>query len=424
MKLNVKRTIIVGLAFMTISGFWQLYDFMIPLILKDVFQVSDTVSGFVMAIDNILALILMPLFGSLSDKVSTKYGKRMPFIAIGTIVTSFSMLLIPGAAQVKSMVLFVLGLGIVLLALAMYRSPAVALMPDITIKPLRSKANAIINLMGAVGGVIVLLIISFLGPEKYGYFASFFAVALFMLIPVLYMIYKIPENQWADEADILSNQLKITEDEEELISEDNEMLPEVKRSLTFFLLAIAFWFMGYNAVISAFSRYASHQINLTTAQAAMTLQIANVGAIASFIPIGALSSRIGRKKMIQIGVIVLTFAFFTAGFYDSFSPFMFGNFLLAGFGWAAINVNSLPMVLEMAKGSDTGRFTGLYYTFSMSAQVITPILSGFLFDIIGYKVLFPYASFFVALSFVMVLFVHHGDSKLTDYEDMNIEDVF
>lgn len=425
MKLNVKRTVLVGLAFMTISGFWQLYDFMIPLILKDVFKVSDTISGVVMALDNILALFLMPLFGSVSDKVSTKFGKRMPFIVIGTIITTFSMLLIPTAAVQKSLIMFIIGLAIVLIALAIYRSPAVALMPDVTLKPLRSKGNAIINLLGAVGGVIVLLIVANLGPsETRGYFPSFVATALFMMIPVLIMVFTIKENTWSKEMEELSNKYGITEEEEEITTETQAMKPEVKKSLIFLLLAIAFWFMGYNAVISAFSRYASHQIGLTTSQAANILTVANVGAILSFIPIGQISSKIGRKRMIQIGVIVLTLAFFTATFYQTFSPMMFVNFIAAGFGWAAINVNSLPMVLEMAKGSETGRYTGLYYTFSMTAQVVTPILSGLLFDLIGYQVLFPYASFFVVLSFVMVYFVRHGDSKLQDYEEMNIEDVF
>lgn len=425
MKLNVKRTIIVGLAFMTISGFWQLYDFMIPLILKDVFKVSDTVSGVVMALDNVLALILMPLFGSFSDTVSTKHGKRMPFIVIGTIVTSLTMLLIPTAAVIKSLTMFVIGLAIVLLALAMYRSPAVALMPDVTVKPLRSKGNAIINLMGAVGGVIVLLIVSNLGPsDTRGYFPSFIVTALFMFIPVLIMILKVKENLWVSEAEKISEQYGIVEEEEENVTETEAMKPEVKKSLTFFLLAISFWFMGYNAVISAFSRYATLQIGLTTSQSANILLVANVGAILSFIPIGQISSKIGRKKMIQIGVVILAFAFGTATFYGSFAPLMFGNFLLAGVGWAAINVNSLPVVLEMAKGTETGRYTGLYYTFSMAAQVITPILSGLLFDLFGYQVLFPYATVFVILSFVMVLFVHHGDSKLIDYEEMNLDDVF
>lgn len=419
MKLNVKRTVLVGLAFMTISGFWQLYDFMVPLILKDVFNISDSISGVVMSLDNILALILMPTFGSISDKVETKYGKRMPFIVVGTMLTSVSLLLLPTAAAKKSLILFIVGLAVVLLSVAMYRSPAVALMPDITIKPLRSKGNAIINLLGAVGGVIVLLFITLLGPNEIrSYMPAFVATALFMVIPVVIMIMFVKENTWSKEMIDQSMELEL----EDFEHEDTTLEPDVKKSLLFLLFAIAFWFMGYNAVISAFSRYASYQIHLTSAEASMILQLANIGAIVSFIPIGMLSAKIGRKRTIQIGIIVLGFAFGTAFFYSEFSYLMYINFVLAGFGWAAINVNSLPIVLEMAKGSTVGKFTGYYYAFSMSAQIVTPILSGVLFDTIGYKILFPYAAFFVALSFVMILFVKHGDSKLDDYKNVLDED--
>ncbi len=419
MKLNVKRTVLVGLAFMTISGFWQLYDFMVPLILKDVFNISDSISGVVMSLDNILALILMPTFGSISDKVETKYGKRMPFIVVGTMLTSVSLLLLPTAAAKKSLILFIVGLAVVLLSVAMYRSPAVALMPDITIKPLRSKGNAIINLLGAVGGVIVLLFITLLGPNEIrSYMPAFVATALFMVVPIVIMMIFVKENAWSKEMIDQSMELEL----EDFKHEDTTLEPEVKKSLLFLLFAIAFWFMGYNAVISAFSRYASYQIHLTSAEASMILQLANIGAIVSFIPIGMLSAKIGRKRTIQIGIIVLGFAFGTAFFYNSFSYLMYINFVLAGFGWAAINVNSLPIVLEMAKGSTVGKFTGYYYAFSMSAQIVTPILSGVLFDTIGYKILFPYAAFFVALSFVMILFVKHGDSKLDDYKNVLDED--
>ena len=174
--------------------------------------------------------------------------------------------------------------------------------------------------------------------------------------------------------------------------------------------------MGYNAVISAFSRYATLQIGLTGADASRILLFANVGAIVSFIPIGQLASKIGRKKTIIGGVILLAVVFLTAGFYQSFSPLMYVNFVLAGTAWAAINVNSLPMVLEMAKAGDVGRYTGLYYTFSMSAQIVTPILSGFLFDLIGYEVLFPYATLFVALALVTMSQVKHGDITVTEYQ--------
>lgn len=412
MKLNNKRTLLVGLAFMSISGFWQLYDFVIPLILKNEFMISDTWAGVVMSLDNILALFLLPFFGSLSDRTDTKYGKRMPFIVVGSILTIISMIIIPYASEARNFIAFVIGLALVLLAVASYRTPAVALMPDITIKPLRSNGNALINLMGAVGGVIVLVLIGLLSPDKLGsYHNLFLAVAAFILLSTLTMIFFVKEIKWSKEMDLKSEELGIDQDDEELV-DGKVMSKEVRRSMTFLLLSISLWFMGYNAVVSAFSRYATIQIGFTGSQASSVLLIANVGAIVSFIPIGKMSNKFGRKKMIFLGVALLTFAFGSATIYTKFTPLMFGNFLLAGFAWAAINVNSLPMVLEMASGADIGKYTGLYYTFSMSAQIITPILSGLLFDFIGYKILFPYSAFFSALAFVTMIFVKHGDSKI------------
>lgn len=414
MKLNTKRTILVGLAFMTISSFWQLYDFAIPLMLKNDLNISDTVSGVVMSLDNVLALFMLPFFGALSDRTITKYGKRMPFIIVGTIATIAGLLLVPFAASQRNLGLFILALGIVLLFVASYRSPAVALMPDVTIKPLRSKGNAIINLMGALGGVVALLGMSFFKPEKVGYYPVFIFVGVFMALGLVIMLATIKENKWAKEMQERSIELGIEEEDEVL--EVHELEPEVKRSLSFILMSIALWFMGYNAVISAFSRYATHQIGLGESQASQILLVANIGAILSFIPVGMISSKIGRKKTILFGVTLLALVFLTATLYTAPTPLMYLNFLLAGLAWASINVNSLPMVLEMAKSGDVGKYTGLYYTFSMSAQIITPILSGLLFDLFGYIVLFPYAAFFVALAFFTMSQVRHGDTTTTAFE--------
>ena len=417
MKLNLKRTLLVGIAFMTISAFWQLYDYEIQLILKNEFNFSDTLTGFVMSIDNILAVILLPIFGSISDKTMTKLGKRMPFIVVGTVLTFLGMFILPYSAESKNLVLFLLALGAMLLAVSIYRSPAVALMPDVTIKPLRSQGNAIINLMGAIGGVVTLVLISFLAPDKVqSYFPLFIAVAGFMLVGIVVMMVFVKEVQWAKDMQDESERLGIV-DEEEQHFQDGKMDQDVRRSLTFLLLSIALWFMGYNAVISAFSRYATIHIGLTQQQGSQILILANVGAILAFIPIGRLASSIGRKRMINYGILILAFAFGTAFFYKGFHVLMFANFLLAGIGWAAINVNSLPMVLEMAKGSDVGKYTGLYYTFSMSAQIITPILSGLLFDLIDYSVLFPYATIFVLLALITMNQVKHGDTTVNKYSE-------
>lgn len=411
MKLNIKRTILVGLAFFTISGFWQLYDFVIPLMLKNDFMIDDTISGFIMSADNVLALFLLPLFGTLSDKFKSKYGKRMPFIITGTFAAVFFMLFLPLAANMKNILFFMIMLAGTLLALAVYRSPAVALMPDVTMKPLRSKGNAAINFMGALGGVLVLGIMIVLSYSKMqSYYPMFIAVGVLMLGGVVVMILTVRENAWAKAMQNDSAKAGIDDSaNDEVVGDKVKLKPEAKRSLIFILLSIALWFMGYNAVTTAFSRYATIQIGLLDSQASAILMVANIGAIASYIPIGILSSKLGRKKSIMMGIVLLTAAFGSAFFYKGYSPLMFVNFLLAGFAWAAINVNSLPMVLELATGNEVGRYTGYYYTFSMSAQIITPILSGFLFDQFSYSILFPYAALFVFASLLTILQVKHGD---------------
>ena len=283
MKLNNKRTILVGLAFLSICAFWQMYDSIVPLILTKTFHMNETFSGAIMAADNILALFLLPFFGSVSDKSHSKLGKRMPFILFGTGCAIILMNILPlldnsYAAQPSGFktASFVIVLGLLLVAMGTYRAPAVALMPDVTPKPLRSRANAIINLMGAVGGIL---------------------------------------------------------------------------------------YLGVAAV-----RYPNSK----------TAGLDHVNYQPLFIVVSAI---------------------------------MFVVFALVGLAWAAINVNSLPMVVEMCKGSDIGKFTGYYYTASMAAQVVTPIAAGTLMRKIDYRVLFPYAALFVALSFVTMLFVHHGDAK-------------
>lgn len=410
MKLNIKKVTIIGVAFMTISAFWQLYDFAVPLLLSRDFGIPNTLLGVVMSLDNILAIFLLPVFGSLSDKTVTKLGKRMPYILVGTIVAALGMLLLPYAAEKQKLGLFILALAIVLIFMAFYRSPAVALMPDVTIKPLRSQGNAVINLMGALGGVFTLAGLTLLAPAKYGYLPIFLLIAGFMLLGLVLMLLIVKENKWAQEMVADTKAYHVAEVKED--PQTHALAAEVKRSLTFMLFSIALWFMGYNAVISAFSRYATIQIGLTDSQASAILLLANVGAIISFIPIGQFSAKFGRKRTIQFGVSLLAVVFATATFYTGFTPLIYVNFVLAGLAWAAINVNSLPMVLEMSDAGDVGKYTGLYYTFSMAAQIITPILSGVLFDFVGYKTLFPYAAFFVCLAFLTMTQVKHGDTTI------------
>ena len=446
MKLNNKRTILVGLAFLSICAFWQMYDNVIPLILTKTFHMNETYSGAIMAADNILALFLLPFFGSLSDRTSTKLGKRMPFILFGTGCAVILMNLLPlldnsYAAEPSPLKLasFVIVLALLLIAMGSYRSPSVALMPDVTPKPLRSRANAIINLMGAVGGVLYLAFAAVLYPnskvkalEEAGkhvdYQPLFLIVSAVMFLAVGILFLTIRERKLTEENQALEAQ----HPEWNLAVDDgsgNEALPKpVKRSLAFLLASIALWFIGYNGVTTWFSTYVDVVMGQGLGGASQCLLIATVGAVVSYIPIGALAAKIGRKRTIQIGIVLLA-ACFAMGYvlttmYTTITPVMFVVFALVGFAWAAINVNSLPMVVEMCKGSDIGKFTGYYYTASMAAQVVTPVLAGTLMRQIDYRVLFPYAALFVALSFVTMLFVRHGDVKaaakkgLEAFEDM------
>ena len=443
MKLNNKRTILVGLAFLSICAFWQMYDNVIPLILRETFGMDESLTGAVMAIDNILALFLLPFFGGLSDRAHSKLGRRTPFILCGTAAAVILMNILPmldnsyaAEAAPFKFVSFVVVLALLLIAMGTYRSPAVALMPDVTPKPLRSKANAIINLMGALGGIIYLGVAAALYPTAkvkelahINYQPLFLVVSGIMVIAIVVLLLTIREPKLAAE-----NQALEKEHPEWNLAEDDgsghEVLPApVKRSLGFLLASIALWFIGYNGVTTWFTTYVSRVMGEGLGGASTCLLVATAGAIVSYIPIGVIASKVGRKKTIMAGVILLAVCFLL-GFvlttaFSSLNAVMFVVFALVGLAWAAINVNSLPMVVEMCRGSDVGKFTGYYYTASMLAQVITPVLAGTLMKHISYKVLFPYAAFFVAMSFVTMCFVKHGDSKavakkgLEAFEDMD-----
>ncbi len=523
MKLNYRRTICVGFAFFLICTFWQAYDNTIPMILTNKFGMSQTLSGLIMALDNILALFLLPLFGMLSDRTKSRLGRRTPFILFGTILaviafislsavdamqikklgditkiddpsalqmiyeeTAESELLTPGGesfvlkelydaetfsqitstaeedgktvtnpeytnyvvparqalagkitkAQPGTLIVFIVLLLAALISMGTFRSPAVALMPDVTIKPLRSKANAVINLMGSAGGILALVLgmvfaTSAVSNSMMSYTGYFAVIGGIMLGALALFMLTVREPRFVEEMREESRRYGLTDDK----SEDVGGLPNQtagglgtaeKRSLLFLFASIVFWFAGYNAVTSKYSVYAGQVLHKDYN---LTLIIAQMAAIVSYLPVGIIASKIGRKKTILAGVAMLAAAFGSAAFMRSGSPAMVMNcvFALTGIAWATINVNSFPMVVEMCRESDVGKYTGFYYAASMAAQVATPIVSGFLMDQLGMTVLFPYAVFFVILSFLTMLFVKHGDSKpeakrgLSALEDMDAD---
>ena len=468
MKLNYKRVILVGMAFFLISAFWQAYDAIIPLILTNHFGLPQTVSGAVMSIDNILAVFMLPLFGALSDKVHTKMGKRTPFILIGTLVATaaFVALTLIDNYQLAQVVAagvpaleqgamvdaefaevvrkatveltianplpflgFIATLLVVLVAMATFRSPAVALMPDVTVKPLRSKANAIINLTGTAGGIIVLALGMVFATAKNPYMqytGYVVAVVSVMLVGLIVFMLTVKEPKWAAEMEQESIRLGLEEAPAEDGAPKRKLAKAELISLLLILASVALWYIGYNSITSKYSVYATNILNFDFN---LTMIVAQAAAIVSYIPVGIISFKIGRRKAILSGIVILAAAFLIGHFIEPTTPswIMFPIFSLAGIGWATINVNSFPMVVELARGGDVGKYTGYYYTASMSAQIVAPILSGALYDLIGMrKVFFLFGCVFVVFSFITMFFVKHGDAKVIEkksaLEHMGVDD--
>ena len=502
MKLNYKRTLFVGFAFFLICAFWQAYDTIVPKILTDRFGMSQFWSGAIMAIDNILALFLLPLFGILSDKTKSKLGRRTPFIIVGTLIAAVALIslsfvdsmqldrlgniadinseeartvlydydyasplttpegeeydlaefkredfvkipatlengkanpdytnyVVPArsayiAEEIVSkdpsaLIIFIAVLFVLLLSMATFRTPAVALMPDVTPRPLRSKANAVINLMGTIGGSLILGLGMILatGSTKNTYmpYTGYFCiVAGIMLVSLVIFLSTVRERKFVAEMEEISRQNNIEEGNDEDDTSGSRKLSASERlSLVLLLASVVLWFFGYNAVTSKYSVYAGRVLQLDYNS---TLLVANIAALIAYLPVGFIATKFGRKKTILAGVIMLSGAFLTASFLDAGTPLpvMMILFAIAGIGWATINVNSFPMVVELARGGNVGKYTGFYYTASMAAQTLTPVVSGYLMDSFGLKILFPYAAIFAAGAFITMLFVRHGDSKPT-----------
>ena len=414
MKLNYKQTILIGFAFMSILCFWQLYDQVTPYLLEYRFKLDTFSANAIMTIDNVLAIFMLPLFGAISDKTRTRMGKRTPYILFGTVAAVILLNAVSYFNETVSFPGFFISLVVLLVVMAIYRSPAVAYMPDVTPKPLRSKGNAIINLVGYIGGIFATVVMMILLKSD-GYDAQgnkiyqsnqpfslvFLIVSVFMLVTVLIIVLFVRENKLEHVID--------SEEKEE--SSDAGLSKGEKKSLIFILLSVFFWFAAYNAVTTAFSRYCVEIWDVDISKSSGYLLVATVVAIASFIPLGILSNKAGRKATVIIGIILMTVSYAAAFFIQKETPVMYVIFAVVGIGWATINVHSFPMVVELCSGKNVGKYTGYYYTFSMAAQIVTPLLSGFIIEKTGYLVLFPYAVVFMVLALITMSFVKHGNSK-------------
>lgn len=538
LKLDYKKTIKVGFAFAIIQCFWVVYDYVIPLLIDNAFGLSNAMRGLIMGLDNLLALFMLPLFGKISDNCKSKYGRRTPFIVLGTLAAIVLMIFIPvtTASQLKEanvirndletrfvedaafrqekltefyddaesgenkyiskivfdelsgkiskeefvnlttddeagyfnrfakdgmnryindqvynqvtkqhsvrLVFFILVLFLVLVAMGTYRSPAVALMPDVTPKPLRSQANAIINLAGGVGGAIATItyMVGFLINEN-GYVGIYIANALSMGILLLCFIKLVNEPKMVDECRRICEEYGITDEDDEAVdlreqeaedgvtadkAADETVLSaekqKLKKSKTIsFLLILAsifMWFMGYNAVSSNLSIYIVNVLGCTPFIGTVVSAASMAVSAVAFIPVGMLAVKIGRKKSIMLGLLFATvsfvcvFLFIKPQWGISVKAIMFALFyLIAGFGLIVVNVNTFPMVVELSSAKDVGKYTGYYYMATMSAQAITPYIGGLFMDHLSNRSLFAYSAVCVIISIVLMALVKHGDSK-------------
>jgi maltose/moltooligosaccharide transporter len=488
MKLNYQRTILIGLAFLSVQMFWGFYEAIISKMLVDSFGLNPFWSNFVMTFDNLLGLFLLPFFGTLSDRSTSKQGKRTPFITIGI---SIAAVFIVGVAVVDFyqqsavvdagilailqtgdqysfavsselkdtivdiatlnqrtfevigdvvyfsskldasfvrytlvfqqvtlisplyLILYIVTLFVALISMSFYRTPAVSLMPDITPKPFRSVANAIINLMGVLGYIVATLIISAATQEFTPYIQAFVMLSLTLVGILILFRFLVKEVAWVKEMHKVSIEKGYETEAEEQDRKDNVVTPlkkEYRLSFWLIMISVFLWFFSFNAVTTKFTDYASNVLELTNYVLPVT--VANVAALIGFLPLAALANKIGRRKTVLLGILMLASGTLVGSFLTKDTAWIVYLIMpIAGLGFAAINVNSYPMIVEMSSGSNIGKYTGYYYTASMAAQIFTPLLSGALMTVFGLGLLFPYATFFALASFITMYFVRHGEAS-------------
>lgn len=439
LRLNYWQIIFIGFGFLASSLAWAVYNAQVPLILDERFSLSRTLIGTIMTIDNFFGVILQPLIGTWSDNTHSRFGRRLPWIALGLPICALLFTLVPLQTVLWQFMLVIVSFNFIM---ALWRSPVVSIMPDVVPSPLRSEANGIINLMGGVGSIIAFYyggVLSDLTEDK---FYAFFMASIIMLLALilLFLFVRDPDsllykethgipirnslaNRWAR----LSQQ-QFTEEYSALVDENFNTESTVKqrtsltafldlpsqqqKSLAALLIAIFAWFMGNNAIETFFTLFATNTYGISGGQATMMLAGFSLAFLLFAVPAGRIGHKFGRKRTILIGLIgfIIIFVLIIAKPSQMLLQFLL---IIAGFFWAFININSLPMVLEFATLSSIGTFTGYYYMFSFSASIVSPIFYGFLQDIFqNDALLFVFALVCFIVAFSSFLFVKHGEEHL------------
>ena len=448
LKLNTKNIIYIGFAFFAILMLWQVYNNYCPLFLdylirKTYGESNSFVIGVIMAADNLIAIFMLPLFGTLSDKTKTKYGKRMPYIVVGMILSALVFPLIAIMFYIESLTGVILMMGLTLIIMNMYRNPAVALMPDVTPKPLRAKANGIINFVGYLGAILagalgMILKIAkdsksanWVPTNKMNGVIAFIIASVCMILALIILVLKIHENKLLDEnkADIAyGEQLSLTMND---IEEDKPISKADRKNFFLLLIGLFLWFMSFNA-IETFNSLFCKNILGDEGIAGTIVIIMTISSIITFLLSVNLPSKIGRKNSVLIGIACLIIGFGSILLYYYFHGVFADDFLethingigfsmipvyifiaICGIGWALINASSYPMMVEMSTSKTIGKFTGYYYTISMLAQTVTPILVGFIMNHspLSLRLLYIYSIILMSLAFIIMLFYKENRKK-------------
>ena len=429
-KLNIKQTVVVGLSFMSITGLWFFFNSVVPPILEGHFGLSGVMTGFIVALNAIFGLMLSPLVGWLSDRTKSRFGRRLPYILGGAVVGGVALALMP--LGFETFWLFVLILVITVFAVMAFRTPAVALMPDVTLKPHRTVGNGIINVMGVLGGLVGMVIFMvFINTESHpdrpyrnlivldsGATTAFVLVGVLIIVANVILFLVIKENRLVKKREQLQKELGLIE--EEAGGAGEKLSKEQMTGIRLLLASVFLWFMAYNAVETWYTTYAFNVLGFSPEAAGMGMIFSLAFGFIAFIPASILAVKIGRKRAVMTGVLIKLAGLAAIYFITPDTSFLvYAPMALVGIGWATINASSFVMVVELSKNTNLGRFVGIYYVASMSAQAVTPILSGLLRDVVyartgdfglGLRSIFVYAAVFMGLAFFTMMFAKHGNT--------------
>lgn len=451
LNMNYKQAVLISLPFFAITMFWQAYDTIMPQILAYHYGISKTLLGVLMGVDNLIALLFLPLFGALSDKMNSRFGRRTPFVFLGTIGGAISFLMLAAAdnmqlaklnvAQIpqqyaaaateiekaavlekvsnlmsgdySSLILLLAALLVGVFIMSVFRAPAVALTADTFVRPQRSAANAVLTILGGVAGVVFLVMNKGMASLFGGYGKLMILSAVTMVIAILVYVIFVKENKLVEQMQKKSRELGLADENN---TPSGAPLPKEKRiSFIFIMAVVILMYMGYNGYSTHFSVYAIDYLKLTPSSLSGPLLVRVIAVLVFSIPAAALSTKIGRNSCARIGLAIAGCALFVTYFLNETNvQYLSVIFIFFAFGFALVSVNVGPMMMELCSDGDVGKYAGYYYVGTAVAQIITPAFAGFFADTFTYQVLPIYGMAFMFLGVIATYFIKHGDSKVVD----------